>query len=1087
MFRALLSLVVAVVFQLPAPGVQPAGVPTAAQEIDPAFQVLAQRFFSAQQAEDVDAYLALWSRSATRPTAEQLRFVFESGDDVFTDVTVARANVTGDTARIRVSAMRTRTDARFKKPDGSPRAFMTPLQLALALVREDGEWRIVREGAPVDELAAALIAADDPAVRRQLLEADPELLTSRLTDAISRRADQLVQVTQYKAAQPIYERSLEVARAMKNTAAEGQALQNIANSQYFQRQFSDALKTYELRLTLARETKNDAGAASALVGIGTVLYSTYEYSAALKAYRDALAIQEGLNDAGAIGTTLISTGNVLYLQGDYVAAIADYRRAEELKRKAMDSGGAAAALEGLGRIHTAQGDYAAALNAFAGVLNEWRARNFVPRQALVLLSIGEIHYRLGNTDAARAAYQEARQLFEKVKELGSAGRALQGAAQTELVAARFAAAEKAYGESITFCTSGKDPECIAHAQVGLGYALAAQEKFDDAVTWYSRSLISFNELKMAEPGARARLGLAEALFGRGDYEKALDHAMAARRTAVALEADDVLWRALVWVARVERKLARADLALGSARAAVQTVQRMATAALDRPGQSASADSASAYAALAVLQAEQGDAAAAFNTAEAMRAHSLRVVLAGSERDIARGMTSEERAEEHRLATVLTTLLAQRASQRTLPKPDAATLVKLEVAIEEATAQRAAARQKLFTRLPDLATWRGLGAVAVADDLPALLDTDGKALLQFLVDEHDVLVLVASRKAGQDGVTQKAYVTPVKRQDLAQRIARAMDGAALASVEAWRTASKDLFAIIPADAVDELASTDSIIVVPHDTLWRVPYEALPIRDRYLADRSNLTYATSVSAVIKPPAVTAPSAGAPRVVAVAAPLLAPAVVDELAATAPTWALRSPESGTREAAAITARPAMKAAVVLSGVEATKRAATAAAPAADILHIAAPFRINSASPLFSRILFSSPPAETALEGNAPESSAPTLGETQLDAREVFNLESAARVVLLSDPATLSMRDASRGIAAIQWAWRATGSASVILRRWGGNDSFSNRVVTDFYEELAGGKTAEQALAAARAAVRKTEAGRAPAAWAGWIVITGR
>jgi hypothetical protein len=157
--------------------------------------------------------------------------------------------------------------------------------------------------------------------------------------------------------------------------------------------------------------------------------------------------------------------------------------------------------------------------------------------------------------------------------------------------------------------------------------------------------------------------------------------------------------------------------------------------------------------------------------------------------------------------VLTTLLAQRASQRTLPKPDTASLVKLEVAIEEATAQRAAARQKLFTRLPDLATWRGLGAVAVADDLPALLDTDGKALLQFLVDEHDVLVLVASRKAGQDGVAQKAYVTPVKRQDLAQRIARAMDGAALASVEAWRTASKDLFAIIPAEAVDELARLD----------------------------------------------------------------------------------------------------------------------------------------------------------------------------------------------------------------------------------------------------------------------------------------
>jgi len=1089
MLRTLSSLALALLIQIPAPVPPTPGPPAPGQEVDSALQALTERFFSTQQAEDVDAYLALWSRSASKPTAEQLRFVFASGDDLFTEVSVVRASVIGETARIRVGVTRARTDARSKNPDGSARVFTTRLQLALALVREEGEWRIVREGGPVDELATALIATDDPELRRQLLEAEPELITPRLTDAISRRADQLVQVTQYKAAQLIYERSLEVARVMKNARAEGQALQNIANSQYFQRNFSAALKSYELRLALARETNNDDGAASALVGIGTVLYTTYDYGAALKTYREALAIQETLNDLGPIGTTLISTGNVLYLQGDYAAAIADYRRAEELKRKALDPGGAASALEGLGRVYSAQGDYAEALHAFAGVLDERRASNDGPRQALVLHSIGEIHFRLGNTDAARAAYQESRQLFEKAKDLGSAGRALQGAALTELVAGRYPAAEKAYTESIAACTTGKDPECIARAQVGLAYALAAQEKFDDAVTWYTRSLIAFNELGMEDAGARARLGLAEALYGRGDYEKALEQAVAARRTAVALETDDVLWRALVSVARTERKLAKPDLALGSARAAVQTVVRMATAAFDRPGQAAPADSATAYAALAVIQAEQGDAAAAFNTVETMRAHSLRVVLAGSERDIARGMTNEERAEEHRLATVLTTLLAQRTSQRSLPKPDAASLAKLELAIKEATAERAAAREKLFARLPDLPIWRGLGPVATGEDLPTLLDTDGQALLQFLVDEHDVLMLLASRKTGQAGIVQKAYVAPVKRHDLAQRIVRAMDGNALASVERWRTASKDLFSILPPEVVDEISAATSVVIVPDDTLWRVPYEALPIRDRYLADRAALTYATSVTAAIKPPSNVAPLAAAPRIAAVAAPVLTPTLVEDLKATAPTWTLRSPESASLEVAAI--KPALKAdaagPVLLTGLDATKRAAADAAAAADALHIAAPFRINSASPLFSRVLLSEPPAEKPVHGKPPAGIVPTSRDTQLDAREVFNLQSAARVVFLSDPATLAMRDASRGIPAIHWAWRATGSATMILKRWGFSDSLSNQVVSAFYEEMAGGKTPEQALEAARAAVRKTEGGRAPAAWAGWIVITGR
>ncbi len=518
-----------------------------------------ERFFATQQAEDVDGYLALWSRSADKPKVEQLRFVFNSGDDVFTDIAVSRARVDGDTARLRVAATRARTFAGVRSAQGPPPTMNTRLQLSLVLVREDGEWRIVREAAPSDELAVALIETADPELRRRLLEADPELVNERLIDAISRRADQLAQVGKYQAAQVIYELSLELAKATKNPRAEGQALQNIANSQYFQRRFAEALKAYQQRLALARETNNETGTASALVGIGTVLYSTFDYGAALTAYRDALAIQERLGDINLIGTTLISTGNVFYLQGDYAAAIADYRRAEELKRKAHDLAGAASALEGLGRVYASQGDYAAALNAFAAVLEERRTSKDGPRQALVLHGIGDIHFRLGNTDEARAAYNEARQLFEKFRDLGSAGRSLQGTALTELVVARFPAAEKAYTESITACTAATEPdaECIARAQVGLAFALAAQEKFDDAVTWYGRSLIWFNTLQMEEAGARARIGLAEALYGRGDYEKALEQAVTARRTAIALNSDDVLWRALVSAARAERKLGTA--------------------------------------------------------------------------------------------------------------------------------------------------------------------------------------------------------------------------------------------------------------------------------------------------------------------------------------------------------------------------------------------------------------------------------------------------------------------------------------------------------------------------------------------------
>ena len=1075
-------------------------------DVDPALRAVVERFFATQQAEDVEGYLELWATGGARPGPEQLQFIFESGDDTFTDLAISRATVTDDSARIRVTVTRVRTDIRAKNPDGSPRLFSTRLQLALSLVRQAGEWKILREGAPADELAAALIDTADPAVRRALRESQPDLLNTRLVEAIARRADSRAQKSDFKVAQAIYERGLEVAQAIGDRKAEGQALQNIANALYFQRDFAGALTMYERRLAVERALSNDEGVSNALLGIGTIRYSTYDYGAALQAYSDALEIQERLGDNILIATTLISTGNVLYLQGDYEGAIADYRRAEALKRKFFDLGGAATALEGLGRVYTAQGDFAAALGAFSGVLAERRQRNDIPRQALVLQSIGGIHFRLGNTEQARASFTESRKAFDAVKDAGNAGRVLQGMALNELVAGRFADGEKAYTDSLTLCTGATDHECVARAQVGLAFALAAQQKFDAAITWYNRSLISFNGLRMEDASARARIGLAEALYGKKEFAKALDEAVNARRTAVALASDDLLWRALVSAARAERKLGRPVEALGTARAALAAVERMSVAALERPGQAVPRDTTAVYATTAVLQAEAGDAEAAFVTSERMRAHSLRIALAKHERDIARGMNEAERDEERTLAAELTTLHVKMERQKELPKPDTAVLQKLEAAIAEVSTRRAAFRDALFARLPDLRIWRGLGTPGTAEDLVLLLDSPGTVLLQFVVDEHDVVVLAASRLSSDAAVELSARAVSIERHVLAERIARALDGKALASVEAWRQGSVELFQILPEGITSRLVGATSIIVMPDDLLWRVPFEAAPAGTGFVADHATIVYAASVATAVRAPAAP-PTDPARALVAIHSPELPAALVDTLKSTAPTWILRAPEAAAAEIARISLGSPDPPAVVLTGPAATKaglRAATLPGSATGgvvplgPLHIAAPFRINSASPLFSSVLLAEAPkpAETATTGSgqleatsaADATPAPvakvTPVESELEARELFNLDPLAHVVTFSDPAALSKRDAAAAVVPVHWAWRAAGATTVILKRWGGDDLTAREIMGRFYEALRTGASPVDALHAARAAVRATESGRAPAAWAGWLLV---
>ena len=1055
--------------------------------MDPGLRSVVERFFAAQEQESVDGYLELWSArlpATRRPTAEQLKYIFESGDDSFRDLQIVHASVEGEQARLRVRVTRVRTDARMKNPDGSPRMFTSALQVALALSREGGVWKIVREGSPLDELAGALIDEPDRARREALLAADPELMTGRLVDALSRRADALAQQQLYAQAQQIYERSVEVARLVKDAKALGQAMQNLANSLYFQREYDLALPIYEERLAMERAANNDDGIASALTGIATIRYSTYEYNDALKTYREALVIQERLDDQSTIATTLISIGNVLYLHGAYDEAITAYSRAESLKRKYYDFAGAAMALDGLGRVYSAQGDFASALAAYGAVLAERRKRNVIDGQAVVLHSIGEVHLRLGNLQAARVSFDESRRLFMAGKDLSGAGRSWQGTALVELVSGRPASGETAYGESISACSTAKDDVCVARAQVGLAFALAAQQKYVDAIPWYRKAIATFAAMASSDPGyrepaARAQIGLAEALTGAGQFDAALKESANARHTGAALANDDVLWRALMAQARAERKLKKTDVALGVAKAAVVAVRQMAAASIDRPTQSVPRDTSAAYATLAVIQAEAGDANGAFETAEEMRTHTLRVWLAANEAEIARGMTDDERAQERTLTADVRGLLAKRERIAGLPKIEKADIERLDVAIKEAIGRRTSARDRVFSRLPELKAWRGLMASATSADLDRLLIDPADVLLTFVVDEHDLVILMGRRAAPGEPVTLTAHVATLERQSIGEWIVAALDTEPLNDPVKWRDASRELFKLLPPTATTALHAATTVYVVPDDLLWRVPFEALPAPGGYLADKATVRYLASVTMALRPVEDRASAAARPLAL-IAAPALPPALVDRLTATAPTWTLRPPDLSTSEAervAAVFKEQGEFPGDWLVGSNATRPAVNLAIGEAAVVHVAAPFRLNSAGPLFSPVLLASAQPDSA--GSAP----PVDG--LLEVRDVFNLTSAARVVTFSDASALSMRDSAAALPLLYWGWRAAGVPVLLVRRWGGLEDRSSTLLERFYEQVKNGTTPGAALQAAQASIRAEAGGRAPGAWAGWIMLT--
>ena len=1080
---------------------QAAGQPATAD--DPALQAAVRRFYETQEQEDVAGYLALWSSKGRRPSPEQLKFIFETGDDKFSEIQIVRVFESRGQVRVRVEALRERTPA--PRPGSSTLLPLTArIRASLTFEREGEAWKLLREGQPADEIASAMMEASTDAERDALLESEPDLLGPPLLTALARLGGGASVIQNHAGALQVYQQLAAVARRGGFRKEEGEALQNIGNALYFLRRFPEALTAYEQRLALERERQDDAGIASALGGIATIRYSYAEYSEALLRYREALALQERLDDVAGIAFTSISIGNITYLQGDFTAAVAAYRRSLDLNRSMSNADGESRALEGLGRVHLAQGDYSSALEAFEAVLLDSRLQGARDRLGSAAQNAGDVHLRLGNLEAAKAKYNESRGHYEAMKDLSNVGRLLQSIALTEIVAARFAAAEELYVRSGSICAKADDRICSAAAVAGLGYAQNAQEKFWDAAASYRKAAAEFETLGRADDAGRSEIGLSQALLGAGDVAGAVDAAVRARRIAVSLDQDDLLWRALTAEARGIRKLGDTGRALGVARAAVVALDRLAAAALERPAASLTTDAAGALATFIVLQAESGDASGAFATSERLRALDVRAGVATNEREIVRGMTDGERTEERTVSTELLTRLAQLTREKALPKPDAVRVATLEKAVEEAKGARRRSLAQLLQRHPDLRIWRGLGPPAgVLDAAPLLIDR-GELIVSFVLDDDALVTLTVTRQ--EDGAIAlpslviEAHVMHVNRRQVNASILALQHTAAQNDGAGWHKAMGDLAAIIPPAVHERLQSASKIRIIPHDVLWRLPFEALPAGDHLLGDRATISLSGSLDALIRSNAhaKTRPEGQA---LAVAAPELGADRAARLKRVAPGWQLRDADTANVEVNAVAATYPDRRAAVLSSTAATERALRDRHDATT-LHIAAPFRINSASPLFSPILLTvggaggtgeAPPGPVPQASTPPQpASVPSArhdpsDDGSLELREVMNMNFSAAVAVFSDGSATSMRDGAAAADVLQWGWLAAGVPSVLIARWAAPPQAAAVFLAEFHGQLRQGASPSDAVRAAQRLVRSSPDTSAPIYWAGWMLLGAR
>jgi tetratricopeptide (TPR) repeat protein len=382
---------------------------------EPAVRQLAQRYFAAYAAKDLNGFMALWSDKAPdfKSRKETMRRIFAETKDIhLKTLTIVKIEVTGVSARLRVRVELVGENART----GKPHADLGRLNLELGLVREESVWKIQRAGSAEANLLARLFTADGKANRDRLYRQDKDLVTTQLASLAIRVSRERMSRRRFTEALQWNNLALEVAERLADKAA-------LASCHFYRgslfrawSRYPEALIDYQRARILFQETKDRGGEGDALIYLGRVCQSMRRYKEALRYFEDSLKITRELRERAIEAITLRDMGIAHHSLGQYKEALQHYQDSLKIANALGNRAGEASARGNIGMVYQSTGRPQEALQQHETVLKIFRELGDRVGEALALHNIGSVYESLGQYPEALRHHQLNLQLARTRKD-----------------------------------------------------------------------------------------------------------------------------------------------------------------------------------------------------------------------------------------------------------------------------------------------------------------------------------------------------------------------------------------------------------------------------------------------------------------------------------------------------------------------------------------------------------------------------------------------------------------------------------------------------------------------------------------------
>ncbi len=342
----------------------------------------------------------------------------------------------------------------------------------------------------------------------------------------------------YENAVQAYERAAELEEKLGKPENAAQRYAGIGHSMYAQRKADLARRSFKKALDRYTHLGNPGGQAAQLSNLGLVEGDQGEYDTAVDYFNQAAQLYRDMGDAIGETTQIVRMAHVRRAQKQDDEAIRQYQNALNRYREIKYPMGEGDVLVEMGRLYSDKKEWQKASRCFDAAKALFVQMGHREKEALCLMLIAYADKGRGRVDAAMAAMEQARELYQKDENSLGVANVISQMGLLHFEQQNFGDAERLYREALDEFRKKEDTEGEANLLCNLGTLYYQTEKLNEAKKNYQDALTLLRKLNHPAGIAGLLMNISFVSEQEGKFDEAAAQLKEARQLYEHLQVPD---------------------------------------------------------------------------------------------------------------------------------------------------------------------------------------------------------------------------------------------------------------------------------------------------------------------------------------------------------------------------------------------------------------------------------------------------------------------------------------------------------------------------------------------------------------------